>query len=190
MSLSLGARRRLEGYALLVAFALCVPLANWMIGNVGLSCPPGGPCLIPVGFGLMAPTAVIMAGLALVLRDLVQRRLGVVWAVAAILLGGVLSWFVAPAALVTASVTAFLFSEFADLAVYTPLQQRGLVRAVILSGIVGLFVDTVIFLHLAFGNLDFMWGQIVGKAWMILFAIPAIALLRKRDERLGLHPAG
>ncbi len=189
MSLSLSARRQLEGFALLAAFALCVPLANWMLGHVGLVCPPGGPCLIPVGFGLMSPSAVIVAGLALVLRDLVQRRLGVTWAVIAIAIGGLLSWFIAPPALVLASVTAFLFSELADLAVYTPLQRRGLVRAVVLSGIVGLFVDTVIFLQLAFGNLDFMWGQIVGKGWMIFLAIPVITLLRRRDDRLGLHPA-
>jgi len=182
------ARQRLEGFALLAGFTLCVPMANWMIGHVGLVCPPDGPCLIPVGFGLMAPSAVIMAGLALVLRDLVQRRLGLSWSVVAILIGGLLSWFIAPPALVVASVAAFLFSEFADLAVYTPLQRRGLVRAVVLSSIVGLFVDTVIFLHLAFGSLDFMWGQIVGKAWMVVLAIPVIACLRRRDQRAELSP--
>lgn len=189
MSLHVNTRRRLEGYALLVAFTLCVPLANWMVVNVGLVCPPGGPCLIPVGFGLMSPSAVIIAGLALVLRDLVQRRLGVLWSAFAIVIGGILSWLIAPPALVVASVAAFVFSEFADLAVYTPLQRRGLVRAVVLSGIVGLVVDTVIFLYLAFGSLEYMWGQVVGKGWMIFLAIPVISLLRKRDERLGMQPA-
>lgn len=190
MSVSVNTRRRLEGYALLAGFALCVPIANWMIPNVGLVCPPDSPCLIPVGFGQMAPSAVLMAGLALVLRDLVQRRLGLAWAVIAILIGGLLSWMISPPALVLASVSAFLFSEFADLAVYTPLQRRGLVRAVVLSSIVGLFVDTLLFLHFAFGNLDLMWGQIIGKSWMVLLAIPVISHLRRRDERLGLHPAG
>ena len=190
MSLSVAARRRLEGYVLLGAFALCVPVANWMLGHVGWVCPPDSPCLIPVAPGLMAPSAVVMAGLALVLRDLVQRRLGLWWAVAAILLGGALSWLISPPTLVLASVLAFLFSEFADLAVYTPLQRRGLVLAVVASSIVGLVVDTMIFLQLAFGNLDFMWGQIVGKAWMVLLSIPLIALLRRRDRRLGLEPAG
>lgn len=190
MSPALENRRRLEGFLFLLAFALSVPLANWMINNIGLVCPPGGPCLIPVAPGLMAPSAVLMAGLALVLRDLVQRRLGIVWSVVAILIGGVLSWWVAPPALVVASVTAFLFSELADLAVYTPLQQRRLILAVVASSVVGLVIDTMIFLWLAFGSLDFMWGQIVGKGWMVLLAIPAIALLRRRDDRLGLLPAG
>ncbi len=190
MSRSIERRRRLEGLGFLLAFTLCVPLANWMIHHVGWVCPDDGPCLIPVAPGLMAPSAVLMAGLALVLRDLVQRRLGVWWSVVAILIGGALSWWVAPASLVVASVTAFLFSEFADLLVYTPLQRRRLVLAVVASSVVGLFVDTVIFLSLAFGSLEYLWGQIVGKSWMVLLAIPVIALLRRRDDRLGMLPAG
>jgi len=96
---------------------------------------------------------------------------------------------VAAPALVLASVTAFLFSELADLAVYTPLQRRRLVLAVVLSGVVGLCIDTLIFLSLAFGSLDYMWGQIVGKGWMVLLAIPAIGWLRRRDDALGMVPA-
>ena len=56
-------------------------------------------------------------------------------------------------------------------------------------GIVGLVVDSVIFLYLAFGSLDFLAGQVVGKAWMVLLAIPLVSWLRRRDERLGLSPA-
>ena len=36
----LDTQRRIEGFALLAAFALTVPLANWMIVNVGTLCPP------------------------------------------------------------------------------------------------------------------------------------------------------
>jgi hypothetical protein len=95
---------------------------------------------------------------------------------------------VAPPALAAASTAAFLLSEFVDLAVFTPLQKRGLVFAVFLSSIVGLFVDSVVFLQLAFGNLDFLLGQVVGKAWMVVLSLPAIALLRQRDARLGYSP--
>jgi hypothetical protein len=49
------------------------------------------------------------------LRDLVQRRLGLVWTIAAIAFGAMLSALVAPPALVFASVAAFLLSELADL---------------------------------------------------------------------------
>jgi queuosine precursor transporter len=50
-------------------------------------------------------------------------------------------------------------------------------------------VDSIVFLWLAFGSLDFLLGQIVGKLWMVLLATPLIAYLRRRDERLGLQPA-
>jgi len=178
-------RRRDEGIVFLVLFALTIPAANWLIGHVGTVCQPAGPCLVPVAPGLMAPSGVIMAGAALVLRDLVQRRLGASTSSLAILAGAVLSAMLAPPALVIASAAAFLFSEFADLAIYTPLVRRGLIVAVVASSVVGLVVDSIVFLWLAFGSLDFLLGQIVGKAWMVLLSIPFVAWLRRRDERLG-----
>lgn len=168
------------GYSSLLAFTAMVPLANWLIGNVGTSCVPDGPCLIPVGFGLMAPSGVLAVGAALVLRDLVQRSLGIVWAICAILAGTVLSTAFAPATLVVASAAAFLFSELADLAVYTPLQRRGLMRAVVASGIVGAVVDSILFLWLAFGSLEFVAGQIVGKLWAVVLALPVLWVIRRR----------
>jgi uncharacterized PurR-regulated membrane protein YhhQ (DUF165 family) len=180
---------RLEGFIFLAAFALTIPAANWLIGNAGIVCLDKGPCLIPVAPGLMAPSGVLMIGLALVLRDLVQRRLGAMFAIAAILTGAFLSAFLATPSLVLASSAAFLLSELADFAVYTPLQRRRLVLAVFASGIVGLTIDSAIFLYLAFGNLDFIAGQIVGKSWMIVLALPAIIWIRQRDERLGIQAA-
>ncbi len=182
-------RRTAEGIAFLCAFTLCIPAANWLIGNVGTTCVPNGPCLIPVLPGLKAPSGVLMVGLALVLRDLVQRRLGLAWSFAAVLAGAALSAAIAPPALVIASTAAFLLSELADLAIYTPLQRRGLVLAVVASSAAGLVVDSIAFLMLAFGSLDYLAGQVVGKAWMVAASIPAIAWLRERDARIGLQPA-
>jgi uncharacterized PurR-regulated membrane protein YhhQ (DUF165 family) len=144
---------------------------------------------MPVGFGIMAPTGVAMIGLALVLRDLVQRRLGVGWAAGAVVAGAALSAFLAPPSLVIASGVAFLLAEMADLAVYTPLQRRGLVSAVVASSFVGLVIDSIVFLQLAFGSLDYLLGQVLGKSWMVLASIPFIVWLRRRDERIGLAPA-
>jgi uncharacterized PurR-regulated membrane protein YhhQ (DUF165 family) len=182
-------RRRIEGFAFLVAFGLTIPVANWMIGHVGTACTVDGVCLIPVFPGLMAPSGVLMIGIALVLRDLVQRRLGVAYSAGAVVVGALLSAAVAPPSLVVASGVAFLLSELADLAVYTPLARRRLVTAVVVSSLAGLVVDSVIFLWLAFGSLDFVMGQIAGKAWMVLLSIPFVRYLRRRDERLGLTPA-
>jgi queuosine precursor transporter len=133
----------------------------------------------------MAPSGVLIIGLALVLRDLVQRRLGRNWSLGAIGVGAILSALVAPRALVVASAAAFLFSEFADFLVYTPLQRRRFVTGVVAGSSVGLVVDSVIFLWLAFGNLEFLWGQVVGKAWMVLISLPFIYWLRVRDSRMG-----
>jgi queuosine precursor transporter len=175
-----------EGLLFFAGFAACVPAANFLIENVGVTCLPNCPCLIPVAPHVDAPSGVLMIGLALVLRDLVQRRLGLSWGVAAIGIGTVLSATFAPAALVVASASAFLFSELADLVIYTPLQRRGLVRAVLLSSMAGLVVDSIMFLWLAFGNLNFLAGQIIGKAWMVLLAMPIVAWLRNRDRRTGM----
>ena len=179
---------RNEGYAYLVTFILTIPTANWMIGNVGTVCPENSPCLIPVGFEVMAPSGVIMVGLALVLRDLVQRRLGKLWALGAIVVGAALSALIAPQALVLASGAAFLVSELADFAVYTPLQRKRLVLAVLISGVVGLVIDSILFLQLAFGSLDFLNGQIIGKTWMIVLALPIIWWIRQRDAKQGVVP--
>lgn len=150
--------------ALILAFAATVPAANWLMLNFG-ECHPGGPCLIPVGFGLMAPSGVLMIGAALVLRDAVHRYAGPWAALGAIGIGAALSGLFSPPALLIASVAAFLLSELADFAVYAPLAKRKLWPAVLLSGIAGAAVDSAVFLWLAFGSLDFIAGQIVGKLY-------------------------
>ena len=90
---------KIEGLAYLLAFIACIPAANWMIGHVGTVCVPNGPCLVPVAPGLMAPSGVLMIGLALVLHDLVQRRLGPGMALWAIAQGGAFHGGLAPAPL-------------------------------------------------------------------------------------------
>jgi len=168
-----------SGLVALILFLACIPLANWLIGNVGTVCVPNGPCLIPVAPGLMAPSGVVVIGAALVLRDVVHRLLGASWALAAILAGAALSFGIAPPALVVASATAFLLSELADFAVYAPLQRRRLLLAMLASSAVGLVVDSVVFLWLAFGSLDYVSGQVVGKTWALLLAFPLVRLLRR-----------
>jgi uncharacterized PurR-regulated membrane protein YhhQ (DUF165 family) len=182
-------RRRIEGLVALVLFSLTIPAANWLIGHAGTVCAPDGPCLIPVAPDIDAPSGVLMIGLALVLRDVVQRRLGAKAGLTAIIAGAALSAFLAPRAIVIASTLAFLLSELADFAVYTPLQRRRFVLAVALSSVIGLVVDSAVFLYVAFGSLDFLAGQVIGKAWMVLLAMPVMHWLRRRDERLGLVPA-
>lgn len=166
-------------YLVFMAFLATVPLANWMIGNVGTTCIPDGPCLIPVGFGLSAPSGVLVIGAALVLRDAVQQLLGLRWALAAIACGVVLSALLAPPALVLASAAAFAVAELLDLGVYTPLRRRNLAAAVMASGAVGALADSAVFLWVAFGSLDYLAGQVLGKIWMSAAAAAVLVWRRK-----------
>jgi uncharacterized PurR-regulated membrane protein YhhQ (DUF165 family) len=163
----------------LIAYLATIPAANWLIGNVGTACVPNGPCLIPVWPGLMAPSGVLMIGAALVLRDAVQELLGLRWTFAAIVVGVILSAAVAPPALVLASAVAFLIAEVLDLAVYTPLRSRSMAAAILLSGLVGALADSAVFLFLAFGSLNYLAGQWVGKLWMSLLVVAVRALIKR-----------
>lgn len=169
-----------KSIATMAAFIATIPAANWMIGNVGTTCVPNGPCLIPIGFGLMAPSGVLLIGLALVLRDAVHRQLGAVWSFAAIAAGGAVSFFFSPPALAVASTAAFLLSETLDLMVYAPLAKRRLALAVLASGVVGAFVDSALFLWLAFGRVDFLSGQLLGKLYASILAFGLIVIIRPR----------
>ena len=151
--------------------------SNWSIERYGL---------VPVGFGLEAPAGVYFAGLAFTLRDLTQRTLGRRVVVAAIVCGAALSVIVAPR-FALASGTAFLLSELCDFAVYTPLERRRWVLAVAASNTAGVVVDSVVFLLLAFGSLDFLAGQVVGKSWMTLLAVAVLAPVRHRMAGVTRH---
>jgi uncharacterized PurR-regulated membrane protein YhhQ (DUF165 family) len=162
-----------------LAFAATVPLSNWMLSNVG-ACGSEGPCLVPVLPGVWAPSAVLLVGVTLVLRDFVQRECGATVSAGLILLGALLSLFVAAPGLAIASGVAFLVSEFVDFGVYTALERRSQAWAVLLSGAAGAVADSVLFLFLAFGDvLTFLPGQIVGKLWASLLAFAAIQFLAR-----------
>jgi uncharacterized PurR-regulated membrane protein YhhQ (DUF165 family) len=98
--------------------------------------------------------------------------------VVAILLGAAVSAALS-AQLALASGLAFLVSELADFVVYTPLRQRSWLAAVVISNTVGDVIDSALFLWLAFGSLDFLAGQIVGKFWMTVLTVVIILAWRR-----------
>jgi hypothetical protein len=164
---------------LIAAYLVAVVGANWLIGHVGTPIP-GGTHLLPVGFGLMAPSGTYAAALVLVLRDLVQRTAGRRWSLA-IIPAGVAITAAFDVRLALASGAAFALSELADFVVYTPLQRRGLTLAVLASATVGNLVDSTLFLTLAGIPLAVAWpGQVVGKTWAILLATLVISIVAQR----------
>jgi queuosine precursor transporter len=138
--------------------------------------------LVPVGFGLLAPAGVYAAGVSFTARDITQDQLGRGMTIAAIVCGALLSAFLSPS-LALASGLAFLVSEGADMAVYTPLRERHWLGAVALSNTVGLVIDSALFLWLAFGSLDFLAGQVVGKVEMTVLAVVVLAVWRQRRRQ-------
>ena len=168
------------GLAAFACFLASIPLANWMILHVGTVCVPQG--AVP-GAGRARTAGAVRradrrrgAGAARCGAALPRPHLGS---------GGdrhrhrSVGIGRAGSAWCIASGSAFALSELADFAVYTPLQRRQLTLAVVASSIVGLVVDSVVFLTLAFGSLEFLAGQVVGKLWAVLVAIPLMRLLRR-----------
>lgn len=145
------------------AFIATIWAANWSLAQWGI---------VNIGFGLSAPAGVFFAGLAFTFRDVLHENAGRTWVVGAILVGAALSAILEDARVfAVASGTAFLVSESADLLVYAPLRARGWLRAVLASNVVGFTLDSILFLWLAFGSLEFLTGQLVGKGYMTLAAI-------------------
>lgn len=137
---------------------------------------------VPVGLGLYAPAGAYVIGVTMVVRDLTQDQLGPKWTYAAILVGTSLAAAVSPA-VALASAVAFLGSETVDMLAYTPLRVRGhVVPAILASNLVGTIVDSVLFLLIAFGSLEFFTGQVWAKLISTAFAALVVGLLHARRQ--------
>ena len=153
-------------------FVACILAANYATTRYGM---------VPVGFGLLATAGTYFAGLSFVLRDAVQDTGGKRWVAGVILVGALLSFLIADPFIALASAVAFGLSELSDFAIYTPLRERGYVRAAVASNVVGSVVDTVAFLAIAgFPVLAALPGQMVGKLTVTLLTVLSVAAYRTR----------
>lgn len=160
---------------LAAAFLGCIVAANVVTTHYGL---------VPLGFGLVTTAGTFFAGLTFALRDELQETGGRRWVVALILAGAVLSYVLSAPFIAVASGVAFLLSELADFAVYTPLRRRGYVTAAIASNVVGAVVDTFLFLSIAGFpvTVETVTGQIIGKVGITLVFVAVVALLRRGES--------
>lgn len=158
-----------------IAYLATVIGANWLITTYGI---------VPIGFGLAAPAGVYAVGIALVLRDLVQWSIGRWASLVAVAAGSVLSYLVADPAIATASAAAFTLSELLDFAVFTWITRRGnrWASGVAAAGLLGAILDSAVFLSLAFGSLEFLPGQVLGKLYGIALASVLIAARRRATK--------
>ncbi|NMW65993.1 VUT family protein [Mobiluncus mulieris] len=171
-------KRLLRGYSLAAAYIASIVAAAWMVVAIGA---------VPVGFGLYAPAAAYMVGVTMTLRDLVQDQLGRARTYVAIVAGTIISAALSPQ-VAFASAAGFLAAESLDMAVYTPLRERGhLVAAIIASNTAGTLVDSFLFLVLAFGSLEFFPGQVWAKILGTILSIVVLKLIYRR--RADMIPA-
>ena len=155
--------------AVVALYLLSIVAGVFAIDTFGIVSIPGG---------FMAPAAVYVIGVTLVLRDIVHEAVGRRGALLAIVAGAGLSAIFSPA-LALASGLAFLISETLDMLVYEQVRDRfsSRVAGMTVSNVVSIPVDSVIFLFLAFGSLDFFWGQVVGKGISSVLAIVVLTVL-------------
>jgi uncharacterized PurR-regulated membrane protein YhhQ (DUF165 family) len=158
-------------------YTAAIVLANYLIvhGFPGATATPYGTYTVPVGFGLVAPAGTYMIAVSWPARDMIQRTGGKRLGIIAIVVGAFLSWWISNPAIAVASGVTLLLSETADFLIYTPLQRRWFVPAVIASGIVAAVVDSVVFVHLAGLPTSQIPGLIVGKLWIVTLVAGPIA---------------
>ena len=147
-----------------------IVLANFSLQRFGF---------LPVGFGLTAPAGVYFAGLAYVCRTAVQETLGRRWGFAAIGIGAALSATITPHFALASGLT-FLAAETADALVYTGLRRRGPAPAMVAACLAGDLLDSALFLLLAFGSLDHLAGQVLGKDTTIAVGLALVWWWRRR----------
>jgi hypothetical protein len=160
--------RRLIAPVLAVGLLATVVAANWLVATYGL---------VAAGFGFIVPAGTYAAGLALGLRDGLDRIGGLWWVLGAITGGVILSAVLASPELAVASAVAFGLGELTDLLVWRRLRAFGWRRALVASNAVGALVDTWVFLPLAGFpvTVSSVGGQFLVKAVYLTLAVLVIA---------------
>jgi uncharacterized PurR-regulated membrane protein YhhQ (DUF165 family) len=141
--------------------------------NYGFTVTP----LVALPGGEKWPPISLLVGFIFVARDFAQREIGH-RVIIAMLAAGALSYIMADPFVAAASVAAFLFSEFADWAVYS-FTGRSFADRVLLSSAVGTPLDSVVFLGII-GQLS-MAGVLAMTASKMLGALAVWWLIRRQN---------
>jgi queuosine precursor transporter len=158
--------------AVLTAMAYMVTVA---VINVGFAELP----MWPLPDGGQLPAMAVVAGAVFVVRDYVQQRIGH-WVLAVMAAGLALSWWLASPAVALASGVAFMASEVIDWAVFSTV-RTSMMRRVVVSSVVAVPVDTVVFLGVAFGMDQVSPLSVIAmSAAKMLPAFAAVAMRRRR----------
>lgn len=162
---------------LALALVATVVLANVATAHLGM---------VGAGFGLIVSAGTYAAGLALALRDALDRAGGLPWVLPAIAAGIAVSALLATPALALASAVAFGVSELADLGAWRALRRASVAAALVASNALGAVVDSLLFLPLAGFPVTAasVGGQVLVKAgWITAAALLALAAVRALRPR-------
>ena len=133
--------------------------------------------LVKLPDGTMWPPVSLLVGFVFVARDFAQREIGHK-VLLAMLVGAVLSYFMAGPAIAVASAAAFLISEVLDWAVYS-FTKRPLSQRIFYSSAIGAPVDSAVFLG-AIGLLS-MGGVVAMTASKMVGALIVWWMIRRRE---------
>lgn len=162
------ARRALLCVVVVAAYVGNIVLANWTTTHWN-----------PLEFGAIAvPAGTLWAGLVFTLRDLLHEALGGRGVLGAIAAGAGLSWLLASPQIAIASVLAFTTSELLGSLVYGRLRGWSVLGAVTGSNLLGLGIDSVLFVPLAFGGFAFVPGQVLGKTVATVVTVAVLAVVK------------
>ncbi|MDR2825715.1 MAG: VUT family protein [Deltaproteobacteria bacterium] len=161
-------------YALLYIFTIV--LVNYAFTIVPIFFLPGGEAWSPVA---------LVVGFIFVIRDFAQKEIGHN-VLLAMLMGGVISWFMADPTLAMASICAFLVGELLDWTVYSftrkPFSQR-----VLLSSLLGAPLDSAVFmLMIGLFSIPSVVMMTISK---LLGALLVFFLAQRREKREQLAGA-
>ncbi len=155
-------------------YLISIVAVNWLFTVI----PP---------IGIWQPTSLIV-GLTFIFRDFAQRQIGH-WVIPVMFIGGGLSYIMANPMVAIASVTAFLFSECLDWAVYT-LTRRPLHDRILLSSALSTPLDSIIFTAMAgiFSPLNVLVmtsSKMVGAFMTYLWMLKVRDQFKPNDEILN-----
>jgi len=154
-------------------YVLLIPFVNWSFAHVPTVPLPDG--------GAWSPMAIV-TGLILVVRDFAQHEVG--HSIMALLIVGILiSFFMAPPEIALASAAAFAVSELVDWFIFT-VSKRPLSQRVLLSSAISAPLDSAVFWFLASLAVAgvFTWLTVATAITSKLAGCYVVYLLLKRRE--------
>ncbi|MBL6942515.1 MAG: VUT family protein [Rhodospirillales bacterium] len=136
--------------------------------------------LVELPDGTMWPPVALAVGFIFVVRDFAQREIGHK-VLLAMLVGVVISYFMADPFVATASAAAFLVSELVDWAVYS-FTKRPLSQRILFSSLLGAPVDSAVFLGIL--GLLSPAGVVAMSVSKLLGAFLVWWMIRRREQAL------